>query len=234
MASSSRIHDAFTKPRLPDWGLVDALVTALAERIPRADPGAESERFHALWEAAAEASVEAVETSVALADDHDLVLFLAPPAVSPARANQFITATSPKGKSHFVTQERGERIFRVEGYLKALERNEEPEVPQNEIVEDMISLLLDWAGDIGARIRYARQKVEGFRNSTDSVHEERILSARFEELDEMASELNNVMHKCANIKGAAGFEKMRKALTVRQANFSSKIIGLSQPLNIPT
>lgn len=56
VASPSRIHDAFTKPRLPAWGLLDVLVTELARRIPRADPTAVSERFHGLWEAAAEAS----------------------------------------------------------------------------------------------------------------------------------------------------------------------------------
>ncbi|MEU1867870.1 hypothetical protein [Streptomyces gardneri] len=56
VASSSRIGDAFTQPRLPAWGLLDVLVAELAGRIPRADPTAEIERFHALWEAAAEAS----------------------------------------------------------------------------------------------------------------------------------------------------------------------------------
>ncbi|MFC9596226.1 hypothetical protein ACFTUC_41335 [Streptomyces sp. NPDC056944] len=55
VASPSRIHDAFTKPRLPAWGLLDVLVTELARRVPRADPTAVFERFHDLWETAAEA-----------------------------------------------------------------------------------------------------------------------------------------------------------------------------------
>ncbi|MFJ7067927.1 hypothetical protein [Streptomyces sp. NPDC101115] len=52
VASPSRIHDAFTKPRLPDWGLLQVLVIELAGKIPRTDPTAEAERFHALWDAA--------------------------------------------------------------------------------------------------------------------------------------------------------------------------------------
>ncbi|MFJ3841981.1 hypothetical protein ACIPY6_41695 [Streptomyces sp. NPDC090054] len=55
MVSSSRIHDAFTKPRLPTWGLVQMLVAELADRTPEADAVAEVKRFHALWDAAAEA-----------------------------------------------------------------------------------------------------------------------------------------------------------------------------------
>lgn len=54
-ASSSRIHDAFTKPRLPGWGLVEALVAELARRIPGGMPAEqEVHRFHTLWDAAAE------------------------------------------------------------------------------------------------------------------------------------------------------------------------------------
>ncbi|MGW6244385.1 hypothetical protein [Streptomyces roseolus] len=61
VASSSRVHDVFRQPRLPDWGLLDILVSALASRIRGLDPSAESQRFHGLWEAAAEAST-AMET----------------------------------------------------------------------------------------------------------------------------------------------------------------------------
>ncbi|MEU2510281.1 hypothetical protein ABZ621_37100 [Streptomyces sp. NPDC007863] len=55
VVSSSRIHDAFTKPRLPTWGLVALLVTELGSRTPGADAAVELKRFHALWDAAAEA-----------------------------------------------------------------------------------------------------------------------------------------------------------------------------------
>ncbi|MFF7504134.1 hypothetical protein ACFZBM_32610 [Streptomyces lavendulae] len=55
VVSSSRIHDAFTKPRLPTWGLVEMLVTELGGRTPGADAAVEVKRFHALWDAAAEA-----------------------------------------------------------------------------------------------------------------------------------------------------------------------------------
>jgi hypothetical protein len=53
VAGSSRIHDAFTKPRLPDWGLLDVLVAELARRTPDTDEAAEVKRFHSLWDAAA-------------------------------------------------------------------------------------------------------------------------------------------------------------------------------------
>ncbi|MGW6569261.1 hypothetical protein [Streptomyces sp. NPDC054975] len=55
VASSSRIHDAFTKPRLPDWGLVQLVVAELASRVPDATPAAEVKTFHGLWDNAAEA-----------------------------------------------------------------------------------------------------------------------------------------------------------------------------------
>lgn len=54
VASSSRIHDAFTKPRLPAWGLVEVLVAELACRVPGGAPAdQEVKRFHDLWDAAA-------------------------------------------------------------------------------------------------------------------------------------------------------------------------------------
>ncbi len=54
VASPSRVHDAFTKPRLPSWGLVELLVEHLASRVPGGAPAQEEvQRFHALWEAAA-------------------------------------------------------------------------------------------------------------------------------------------------------------------------------------
>ncbi|MFD7026511.1 hypothetical protein ACFWAR_00540 [Streptomyces sp. NPDC059917] len=55
VVSPSRIHDAFTKPRLPMWGLVEMLVSELGGRTPGADAAVEVKRFHALWDAAAEA-----------------------------------------------------------------------------------------------------------------------------------------------------------------------------------
>ncbi|MFV5997626.1 hypothetical protein ACNPQM_35850, partial [Streptomyces sp. NPDC056231] len=54
VASSSRIHDAFTKPRLPGWGLLELLVSELASRVPGGVPAEqEVKRFHTLWDAAA-------------------------------------------------------------------------------------------------------------------------------------------------------------------------------------
>ncbi|MFE5515857.1 hypothetical protein ACFQ9J_35580 [Streptomyces sp. NPDC056529] len=55
VVSSSRIHDAFTKERVPAWALLDLLVPELARRVPRADPAEEVVRFHLLWQAAVEA-----------------------------------------------------------------------------------------------------------------------------------------------------------------------------------
>lgn len=55
VVSSSRIHDAFTKERVPAWGLLDLLVPELARRVPRVDPAEEVVRFHLLWQAAVEA-----------------------------------------------------------------------------------------------------------------------------------------------------------------------------------
>jgi hypothetical protein len=54
VASPSRVHDVFTKPRLPSWGLVELLVEHLAGRVPGGRPKQEEvKRFHALWETAA-------------------------------------------------------------------------------------------------------------------------------------------------------------------------------------
>ncbi|MFD6230524.1 hypothetical protein ACFWFZ_27220 [Streptomyces sp. NPDC060232] len=57
VVSSSRIHDAFTKPRLPTWGLVQMLVVELASRTPGADAAAEVKRLHTLWDEAAQADL---------------------------------------------------------------------------------------------------------------------------------------------------------------------------------
>ncbi|MCL6293254.1 hypothetical protein [Streptomyces sp. 43Y-GA-1] len=62
VASSSRVHDAFSKPRLPDWGLLDVLVTELARRARMADAEKEVERFHNLWEKATTESAPSPET----------------------------------------------------------------------------------------------------------------------------------------------------------------------------
>ncbi|QHC32764.1 hypothetical protein [Streptomyces sp. HF10] len=52
VAGRSRIHDAFSSPRLPAWGLVQILVEALASKIPGADAKQEELRLHQLWLAA--------------------------------------------------------------------------------------------------------------------------------------------------------------------------------------
>ncbi|MFB6932975.1 vWA domain-containing protein [Streptomyces chartreusis] len=56
--SRSRLHDAFTAPKLPRWVVVDALVEILASRARGADPQIELDRFHQLWQQAATRHVE--------------------------------------------------------------------------------------------------------------------------------------------------------------------------------
>ncbi|MGA5604842.1 vWA domain-containing protein [Streptomyces griseoincarnatus] len=51
--SRSRLHDAFTAPKLPRWVVVDALVEVLASRARGTDPHSELDRFHRLWQRAA-------------------------------------------------------------------------------------------------------------------------------------------------------------------------------------
>ncbi|MGW0121765.1 hypothetical protein [Streptomyces sp. NPDC003327] len=55
VSSSSRIHDVFTKPRLPDWGVVELIVHELASRVPGFEADTEIKRFHRLWDNAAAA-----------------------------------------------------------------------------------------------------------------------------------------------------------------------------------
>ncbi|MEU6475305.1 hypothetical protein ABZ858_00165 [Streptomyces sp. NPDC047017] len=52
VAGRSRVHDAFSSPRLPAWGLVQILTEALVSKIPGADAKQEELRFHQLWIAA--------------------------------------------------------------------------------------------------------------------------------------------------------------------------------------
>ncbi|MFD9359494.1 acyl carrier protein [Streptomyces sp. NPDC060031] len=47
--SRTRLHDAFTEPRLPPWDTVDALVEVLATRAPGRTPGEVLPEVHALW-----------------------------------------------------------------------------------------------------------------------------------------------------------------------------------------
>ena len=53
VASASRIHDAFTKDRLPKWGLVEMLVIELARSAPGLSVDDQIGRFHSLWQEAA-------------------------------------------------------------------------------------------------------------------------------------------------------------------------------------
>ncbi|MEU8851963.1 hypothetical protein AB0C70_38365 [Streptomyces sp. NPDC048564] len=74
VASPSRVHDAFTNPRLPSWGLVELLVEVLARRVPGGpSTGEEVQRFHRLWDAAAENTPDAPAMSDKAVDDHNLV-----------------------------------------------------------------------------------------------------------------------------------------------------------------
>ncbi|ULR52255.1 hypothetical protein [Streptomyces deccanensis] len=52
IAGRSRIHDAFTNGRLPAWGLLQVLVSALAQTVPGSDTAAEEGRIYQLWLAA--------------------------------------------------------------------------------------------------------------------------------------------------------------------------------------
>ncbi|WP_189958941.1 acyl carrier protein [Streptomyces alanosinicus] len=47
--SRTRLHDAFTEPRLPPWDTVDALVEILATRAPGRTPQEVLPEVHALW-----------------------------------------------------------------------------------------------------------------------------------------------------------------------------------------
>ncbi|MCZ7424289.1 ribosomal protein L7/L12 [Micromonospora sp. WMMA1949] len=51
----TRIYDAFTSPRLPAWGVLSVLVPELASRVPRMDADEQVDRFHRLWDTAAQA-----------------------------------------------------------------------------------------------------------------------------------------------------------------------------------
>jgi hypothetical protein len=58
VASRSRIHEAFSRPRLPSWPLIELLVEQLAGRVPRGPaPLDEVSRFHRLWLAASKQPV---------------------------------------------------------------------------------------------------------------------------------------------------------------------------------
>jgi len=52
--SRTRLHDAFTEPRLPPWDTVDALVEILASRAPGRTPHEVLPEVHALWVLAAQ------------------------------------------------------------------------------------------------------------------------------------------------------------------------------------
>ncbi|MBX7546842.1 acyl carrier protein [Streptomyces sp. NPDC088560] len=47
--SRTRLHDAFTEPRLPPWDTVDALVEILGTRAPGTTPQEVLPEMHALW-----------------------------------------------------------------------------------------------------------------------------------------------------------------------------------------
>ncbi|MBC9731027.1 hypothetical protein [Streptomyces sp. TRM68367] len=52
IAGKSRIHDAFSKHRLPKWDLLSVLVPALAQTVPGVDLAVEEARIYQLWLAA--------------------------------------------------------------------------------------------------------------------------------------------------------------------------------------
>ncbi|RFC71088.1 tetratricopeptide repeat-containing protein [Streptomyces sp. AcE210] len=94
VASSSRIHDAFAKPRLPGWGLLEVLVRELTSRVPGgAATEDEVKRFHELWDVAADAGTAAPSSS------DDLGIGLSPNALAALyhAANQRGVSGDPGG-----------------------------------------------------------------------------------------------------------------------------------------
>ena len=68
VASRSRIHEAFTQPRVPTWGLIELLVEQLAGKVPHGSSAdIEVGRFHALWRAASRQTVDPAGRSAATA-----------------------------------------------------------------------------------------------------------------------------------------------------------------------
>ncbi|MGA4980062.1 hypothetical protein [Streptomyces cinereoruber] len=235
MASSSRIHDAFTKPRLPALGVVEALVFTLAELIPRVDPETEAERFRDLWEAAAEDSTETADVPAA-SNGRDLQpppVIPRPPAVPPARIDSSFERTIAEAKARFVSHERYEKLCRVNDYLAALERGVDPEVPQSEILRDMISLLTDEATEIMSSLHGAQRIIQIMRNSTENAYKGEILSARFEQLNNLRMSVRRMVDGYSEIKGAADFEKARNALKDKSSVVSLRITALTRPLDVP-
>lgn len=98
--SSSRIHDAFTKPRLPAWGLVELIVRELAPRLPDASVSSEVKRFHGLWDRAAEAEGDAPPNAqVAHRNEQPALIIEGPNAVladsinTPGQARRYLYPT---------------------------------------------------------------------------------------------------------------------------------------------
>ncbi|MFC4066732.1 trypsin-like serine protease [Actinoplanes subglobosus] len=52
VASVARIHDVFSSPRLPAWGLLELIVESLATHAPGREAKIETARFHLLWRSA--------------------------------------------------------------------------------------------------------------------------------------------------------------------------------------
>ncbi|MFC9797653.1 hypothetical protein [Streptomyces sp. NPDC057695] len=141
--------------------------------------------------------------------------------------------TRPRGKQHLAAIEERQDIARVNAYLEALERGEETEVPLEQILQSMTKLLRGRGNEVMVKIRHAERDVWRLRNSTDSVHENRVLSARFRELSKMETQLNQWMRRCLTVEGVADFEEMRRELSHKEKIFSLKITELTRPLDIP-
>ncbi|MGW0793560.1 vWA domain-containing protein [Streptomyces sp. NPDC002692] len=58
--SRSRLHDAFTAPKLPRWPVIETLVEILASRARGTDPQRELDHFHRLWQQAATGEADSV------------------------------------------------------------------------------------------------------------------------------------------------------------------------------
>ncbi|MFF5924148.1 hypothetical protein ACFY8C_38360 [Streptomyces flavochromogenes] len=216
VASSSRIHDAFTKPRLPDWGLVKVLVIELAQQIPRTDPGTESDRFHALWEAAAEASTETADVPAAPAspDLKPPPLVLPPAAVPPARITSVKTQSAPGSRSDSPAR-------RTEHPIDMQNLKNDPTVasPIVERLDELLPLIIQ-----------ARAALREAKNSDLSRTELNVLASRISRLHYLEEQVRRMRLRYSRIAESNEIEEELRELRAGCEAIFSEIQRLTQPL----
>ncbi|MFJ5879192.1 hypothetical protein ACIQD1_31270 [Streptomyces sp. NPDC093088] len=211
VASSSRIHDAFTKPRLPAWGLVQLLVTELARRIPRADPERETERFHALWEAAAEASAEITGTPTAPVDRSRQPQTSDLPVVTPSSSGGASRDTERvrfrDRRHHRMTEQNMELLHRVNNYLRALSDEEYTEFTEDQIRIDMKSLLTEKVNYLTQPFRVVRERLDSLRDSTTDSRVRAYVDSQFGELSALEFKYLALHQECRDFYNVREFTK---------------------------